>query len=307
MSHIFSGSRRQADKSAATAAMLPAIPNALRAIFLGTAAVCIVFAGGCSKISSVRASLSDVTGSISKPETRIPESQLEIRNYLVKWEKRYQANPNDKLTARSYALALRAAKRSEQAVAVLQKAVLSDPKDNNLLADYGKALTDVGKFRQAAEVLERAQTPEQPSWSIASAQGSVADQIGNHALAQEYYKQALKIAPGEPRVLSNLGLSYALSRDLPKAEKVMRQAAAHPRADTRVLQNLSLVLALQGKFEEAENLQRQVLPASDARANIMAIRRMISQSNTWREISAIDARKRSSRKNRGNSARRPRG
>ena len=64
MSHIFSGSRRQADKSAATAAMLPAIPNALRAIFLGTAAVCIVFAGGCSKISSVRASQSDVTGSI---------------------------------------------------------------------------------------------------------------------------------------------------------------------------------------------------------------------------------------------------
>jgi Flp pilus assembly protein TadD len=192
-------------------------------------------------------------------------------------------------------------------VAVLQKAVLSDPKDNNLLVDYGKALTDVGKFRQAAEVLERAQTPEQPSWSIASAQGSVADQIGNHALAQDYYKQALKIAPGEPRVLSNLGLSYALSRDLPKAEKVMRQAAAHPRADTHVLQNLSLVLALQGKFEEAENLQRQVLTASDARANIMAIRRMISQSKAWREISAIDARKRSSRKNRDNSASRPRG
>ncbi|MCC2096253.1 MAG: tetratricopeptide repeat protein [Hyphomicrobiales bacterium] len=251
----------------------------------------IVSFGGCSKVRNVQASFSDVTNSISKPETKVPESQLEIRNYLVKWDRRYQQNPNDKFTARSYARALRAARRTEQAVAVLQKAVLSDPKDNNLLADYGKALADAGKFQQAAAVLDRAQVPERPSWSIASAQGSVADQIGNHALAQEYYRQALKIAPGEPRVLSNLGLSYALSRELDKAEKVMRQAAAHPRADTRVLQNLSLVLALRGKFEEAEALQRQVLPASDARANIMAIRRMIAQSNTWREISAIDKKK----------------
>ncbi len=249
---------------------------------LGVAAL-LSFAG-CAKVSNMRASLADVTGSIAKPEKRIPQSQLEIQQYLAKWSRRYRANPRDTVTARN------------QAIAVLQKAIIHNPKDNNLLADYGKALAEAGRLRQAAAVLERAQSPEQPNWSIASAQGSVADQLGSHALAQQYYQQALKIVPGEPRVLSNLGLSYALSRDLPKAEKVLRQAARHPRADTRVLQNLSLVLALQGKFDEAEALQRQVLPAADAKANIAAIRRMIAQSNTWREISAIDARRKGKRK-----------
>ena len=35
---------------------------------------------------------------------------------------------------------------------------------------------------------------------------------------------ALKIAPEEPSVLSNLGLSYVLSKDLPKAEETLRRA-----------------------------------------------------------------------------------
>lgn len=250
---------------------------------------------GCAKVSQMRASFADVTGSVSKPATKVPDSELEVRRFLAKWSKRYQENPKDKIAARNFARGLRAARRTQQAVAVLQKAVIQNPKDNNLLADFGKALADAGRFKQAAAVLDRAQSPEQPNWSISSAQGSVADQLGKHALAQEFYTQALKVNPGEPRVLSNLGLSYALSRDLPKAERVLRQAARHPRADRRVMQNLSLVLALQGKFGEAEQLQKQVLPAADAMANIAAIKRMISQSNTWREISNIDARSRARR------------
>ena len=248
--------------------------------------------GGCAKVTSMRASLADVTGSVAQPEDRVPEGELEIRRYLAKWDQRYRENSRDTTIARNYARGLRAARRSDQAVAVLQKAVIHDSRNNNLLADFGKALADAGRYQQAANVLDRAQSPEQPNWSISSAQGSVADQMGNHALAQQFYLQALKVAPGEPRVLSNLGLSYALSKDLPKAEQTLRQAAAHPRADTRVLQNLSLVLALQGKFGEAETLQRRVLPASDAMANIASIRRMIAQSNTWREISEIDSRSR---------------
>ncbi|WP_204322246.1 tetratricopeptide repeat protein, partial [Streptococcus pneumoniae] len=70
--------------------------------------------------------------------------------------------------------------------------------------------------------------------------------------AQKMYQDALKIAPGHPSILSNLGLSLALSRKLPQAEQVLRQAAAHPQADRRVRQNLALVIGLQGRFAEAE-------------------------------------------------------
>ena len=112
------------------------------------------------------------------------------------------------------------------------------------------------------------------------AQGSVADRLGDHEQARTYYAAPLKIAPAQPYVLSNLGLSYALSNKLPQAEKALQEASAQQGADSRVRQNLSLVLALEGKFDSAEEVSRRDLNAKDAAANVGAIRRMIAQSNS---------------------------
>ena len=103
---------------------------------------------------------------------------------------------------------------------------MASPDNKALLGAYGRALADVGQYKQALEVLERAHTPENPDWRILSAQGAVLDQLGRHQEAQRYYSSALKIAPDEPSVLSNLGLSYALAKDLPKAETTLRRAIA---------------------------------------------------------------------------------
>jgi Flp pilus assembly protein TadD len=179
-----------------------------------------------------------------------------------------------------------------QAVAVMQAAAVKAPSDMEILSAYGKALADAGQLQQAADVLSRSYTAERPNWSSMNVQGSVADQLGDHARAQQYYQNALKIAPGEPVVLSNLGLSYALTKQLPLAEQVLRQAADNPRADSRMRDNLALVLALEGKFGEAEQIERQDRSAPAAAANVASIRQMIAQSNSWRDIQALDAKKR---------------
>ena len=128
-------------------------------------------------------------------------------------------------------------------------------------------------------MLERAHSPDQPDWRILSVQGAVLDQMGRHDEAQRYYATALKIVPDEPSVLSNLGLSYVLSRDLPKAEETLRQAYASTRADARVRQNLGLVVGLQGRFAEAENIVKADLPADEAAANVAYLRQMLAQQN----------------------------
>jgi Flp pilus assembly protein TadD len=115
-------------------------------------------------------------------------------------------------------------------------------------------------------------------------QGSVADRLGDHDGAQTFYRGALKIAPGEPSVLSNLGLSYALTKQLPEAEAALREASASPRADARMRQNLALVLALEGKFAEAEEISRQDMTAQAASANVEAIKQMIAQNDSWRDL-----------------------
>jgi Flp pilus assembly protein TadD len=124
-------------------------------------------------------------------------------------------------------------------------------------------------------VLSKAHTPDNPDWKLLSVQGTVLDQMGRHDEARRYYDGALKIVPGEPSVLSNLGLSYMLSRDLPKAEQTLRQAYASQTADARVRQNLALVVGLQGRFGEAETIAKADLPPDEAAANVAYLKEML--------------------------------
>ena len=240
--------------------------------------------GGCN-----RPSMSDVTGSIGGSDS-LPTSDAALRQYAEEWGRRYDTNRTDKRIGMNYARALRALRQQSQAVAVLRGLAITNPRDMEVLGAYGKALADDGKLQEASKVLENAHTPERPNWSILSAQGSVADQLGDHERAREYYGAALKIRPNDPIAMSNLGLSYALSRNLPTAEATLRSASDQPGADMRVRQNYALVLALQGKFAEAEQVLRRDLSSADAASNVPEIRRMISQSNSWSAIRKVDGK-----------------
>ncbi|HEY1735170.1 MAG TPA: hypothetical protein VGG12_00850 [Methylovirgula sp.] len=231
----------------------------------------------------------DITGSIGTPQTP-PDSAQALADYTNQLGANYEANPNDRNLTIRYAEALRKQARYAQAVAVLQHFTIQHPKDLPMLGAYGKALVDDGRLQEAADVLPQAHTPENPDWTILSAQGTVADQLGDHVQAQEYYQAALKIVPNQPDVLSNLGLSYALSQQLPLAQTTIELAAAQPNAGPRVRQNLALVLALEGKFDDAQRVAERDEQPLQAAENVAAIRQMIAQSDTWNQIRAVDAK-----------------
>lgn len=216
----------------------------------------------------------DITGSIRNP---FATTENNPRSELERLAEAYRTNPADAQVAISYAQALRRTDQQEQAVAVLEQATIKNPKHMALAGEYGRALADAGRLQQALEILSRAHTPDQPDWRVLNAQGAINDQLGNYKAARRYYQNALKIAPEEPSVLSNLGLSYILSKDLKLAESTLRRASANPRAEKRVRQNLALTLALQGKFDEAEKIAAGDLPPEEASANIAALRDMIKQ------------------------------
>ena len=257
--------------------------NALRASAVKTLARGVAVLALAVTLAACRSS-GDVTGSIGA-------SAGPAGTRIAALGAQYDRSPDNKTVAMNYAHALRSAGRATEAAAVLQRLAARYPSDRPILGAYGKSLAETGRLKEAANVLKGAHTPERPDWSVLSAQGSVADQLGDQKGAQAYYASALRIAPGEPAVLSNLGLSYALSRNLPEAEAALRQADAHPRADARVRHNLALVLALQGKFQEAETIQLKDMPPAQAAANVAAIRLMIAQSNTWRDIERQGAKK----------------
>ena len=216
--------------------------------------------------------ISEITGSLGdKAEKAVPAKSLDY------YRDRHQSNPEDAEAALNYGKALRATGQRSQAVAVLERATLAHPDDKVLLAGYGRALADNGNFQQAFEVLGRAHSPDNPDWRILSVQGTVLDQLGRGEEARQYYASALRIVPDEPSVLSNLALSYVLSKDLAKAEETLRRANGRADADPRIRLNLALVVGLRGNMAEAESLAKEGRSPEEAAANVAYLRRMLAR------------------------------
>ncbi|WGS02898.1 tetratricopeptide repeat protein [Bradyrhizobium sp. ISRA443] len=245
--------------------------------FTSAAVVAILAAGlgGCQ-------TMSDVTGSLAARTAPAPDDP---RRAVEVYGERYRKNPKDVDTAIAYGQALRATGQREQACAVLEQATLANPGNRPLLAAYGRALADNGNSQAAFDVLSRAHTPDNPDWRILSVQGTTLDKMGRHDEARRYYASALRIAPDEPSVLSNLGLSYMLTKELPKAEETLRRAYAGAHNDGRIRQNLALVVGLQGRFAEAESIAKADLPPGEAEANVAYLRDMLNRKDGPRTAS----------------------
>jgi len=261
---------------------MPAPARAVR--FLAStvlAAGLALAATGCNRTAD------DITGALSARAQATPPaapmSDAAWRQSASVWGERYRKDPGDIQAAIAYARALRATDQRAQAVAVLEQANLRHPNSQVLLGAYGRALADAGQYAQALDALSRAHTPDNPDWHILNAQGAVLDQLGRHAEARRHYEAALKIVPGDTSVLSNLGLSYALTKDLTLAEKTLREAATRPEASPRVRQNLALVVGLQGRFDEAERIASADLPPPEAEANVRSLREMLAQQTASRK------------------------
>ena len=236
-------------------------------------AIAAISLGGCSSLPG-----RDVTGSIASASPA-PQSEADWRKVIEVDGPRFRANPKDTAVALRYGQALRATGQRAQSAAVLEQAAIANPGERTLLAAYGRALVDNGNYQQGFDTLTRAHTPDNPDWHILSVQGTALDRLGRNEEARRYYTHALKIRPDEPTVLSNLGMSYVLSKQLPQAEDALRRAHGAAPSDARVTQNLALVVGLQGRAAEAETIVSAGLPPQEASESIEGLRAMLRNGN----------------------------
>lgn len=208
-------------------------------------------------------------------------SRAEAQDTLMQLADAYKRRPRDKVVIIQYATALRAAGQAEQAASVLEGGVAALPKDQDIRLAYAKALTAAGRFDQALSVLDSTINPAAPYWGALSVKGAVLDQMGRNAEARQLYQQALLQAPNEASLEANLGLSYAMTNELPTAEQHLRKAVKMRGASSQVRQNLALVVGLQGRFDEARALYSAELSPDQVEANMAYIRALLTQQNRW--------------------------
>jgi Flp pilus assembly protein TadD len=259
----------------------PKIRPARQLTSLATAILVAAGAAGCGTLQQAGLT-TGATASPSQATEAKPATPADPRQAMQLWGERYRANPRDATAAANYAQALRQIGQRAQAVAVLEQASIHNAGSMELAGAYGRALADAGKHEQALQVLNRAHTPDRPDWRILNVTGVVLDQLGRHDEAQKHYATALRIMPEEPTILSNLGLSYVLAKNLPEAEATLKRAAAAGAGrttDPRVRGNLALVIGLQGRFAEAEAIARADLPPDQAAANVAYLREMIARQS----------------------------
>ena len=245
------------------------VPRGLLQRILAGSALALLLAG-CETASEGPAH----TGSISSSGV-ITSSDLspeEARGAVQKWSGAYGRDEQDKGAALNYAAALRAAGQTGQAVAVMRKAAIYHPQDREVLAAFGKALAADGRFKEALATIRRAQRADNPDWQLLATEGGILDSIGKHEDARKLYQQALVLAPGEPQILNNLGLSYVLTGELDQAEAALREAAASPKATRKIRQNLELVLSLDGR------------PGEIGQAGDALPEAAMSEEDTWDEL-----------------------
>ena len=163
---------------------------------------------------------------------------------------------------------MQAAGQPNEAAALLRTEVGKNPDSKPLMLLYARALADAGQNEEALAAFGKAFDPKKPNWRIPNAEGVLLDRLGRMPEAQQRYQAALQIEPEDPVILTNLGLSFALSDRPAEAEAALRRAAERPGATAKVRQNLALVLAIQGKYAEAEAIARKDLPPEQAAANV---------------------------------------
>lgn len=201
--------------------------------------------------------------------------------------KEWQADPADIGKGLAYANGLESLGQTDQQLAVLKQLYGSHPENTKLAVLFGKKLAQAGKSADALPILEQAAAAPGADWRVHSALGSTYDQQGLYDKAQAEYGKALALQPHELGVLNNMGMSFALQGNLKQAETTLRQASLLPKAGTqpRIRQNLALVIGLQGRFAEARQIASEDLPPDQVEANMDYLQKMLSQPNTWQQLS----------------------
>jgi len=200
---------------------------------------------------------------------------------------RWQGDPKNLELGLAYADGLEKLGQTDQQLQVLATLSAQNPQNANIQSLYGKKLIAAGRSGEAIPILEKMAAGGSSDWRALSALGSAYDQQGQYSTARETYQKALALQPNQISVLNNIGMSYALEGNLKQAETSLRSAMALPEGKSlpRLRQNLALVVGLQGRFEESRQIASEDLPPEEVEANMAYLQKMLSQPNTWQQLS----------------------
>ena len=224
----------------------------------------------------------------AKPATakeRQAARSLDLINQASFWLGELEKNPADAEAALEGSIALRKIGSSERAIQLAAMGLQVKGESPQLWSALALGLVASGENQPALQALQKAVSLNPKDPNLQSALGVIYDRLERADLAANAYEAALKLAPEDASILSNYGLSIAMTGDLKKAEDMLRRANQSPLAPPQARQNLALIVGLQGRFEESERLATRDLPPAVASENVAYLKAMLNGGeNRWSQL-----------------------
>lgn len=216
-------------------------------------------------------------------ETKSPETLIHMAESLKKsgqitsalhmYEQALVSNPNHVGAKLGMVATLREMKRHDQAITLLQNHLvkntqLEEPKSEEIMRELGKtyivAHMPAEGIKHYQEMLK---LYPNDVWAM-TGMGICLDLDAQYGLAQTWYKKALEKSPDNMKILSNYGLSLALSGNYQESLDILIPLSQSPEATANVRHNLATAYALSGKPELARKIYNEDLKPEEAERNL---------------------------------------
>ena len=188
------------------------------------------------------------------------------------------AGASAQMLAAPHAMALSAAKRHDEAVAVLRPAHARKPKDSALANLLGVMLKRAGRFDEAVSVLEAARTLD--SWNLSPWQnlGNVHDLRGDFEAAAAAFQGGLKIEPRNAQLWRLHGRARRGMNDLVGARDSLQRAFA---LDPRDRDAASLLVGVLLELKAPDAAVGVAATALEARPGDPAAEVLVARVHMW--------------------------
>lgn len=196
------------------------------------------------------------------------EANFDYKTAAGHYRALYQRHPDDLRIALKLMRTLRYAGSAQQAIELGDHLSAKHGPDATILTELGKAYLSADRVTIAIRYLDDARAKAPADWDVWSATGVAFDYQQRFDDARQAYETALSLAPNNPQILNNFGLSRAQAGDLALAVTLLASAADQPKATAQIRQNLALVAAINGDVATAERLARKDLPVEVVRSNV---------------------------------------
>ena len=174
--------------------------------------------------------------------------------------------PDDAALQQRYCLAAERVKLYPEALAALDRAVALGGGEPDRLLAQGRIALEAGDVPAATRAYGRILDADPGNIDALNGLGVTEDLERHHTQAQTHYDAALRLAPRDWRVRSNLALSLLMAGRADDAAAALTGAEQDPAAPRRARHDLALALVAAGKREQAIAVLRVDIPAAEAAA-----------------------------------------